>query len=91
VTGSGKRHTKEDLLAETRSKQVIYERQDDSEKTVRVYDDTAIVTAKLFAKGTDKGESFEYSLWFTDIYRRTPKGWRYVYAQSSLRLPNSTR
>jgi ketosteroid isomerase-like protein len=90
VTGSGKRHTKEDLLAEARSKQIIYERQDDSEKTVRVYGDTAIVTAKLFAKGTDKGEPFEYSLWFTDIYRRIPKGWRYVYAQSSLRLPNST-
>lgn len=90
VTGSGKRHTKEDLLAEARSKQIIYERQDDSEKTVRVYGDTAIVTAKLFAKGTDKGEPFEYSLWFTDIYLRTPKGWRYVYAQSSLRLPNST-
>ena len=89
VTGAGKRFSKQDLLAEARSKQAIYERQDDSEKTVRVYGDTAIVTAQLFAKGTENGKPFEYSLWFTDVYRRTPAGWRYVYAQSSLPLPKT--
>ena len=85
-TGRGKRYNKTDLLEEARSKKYIYERQDDSEKTVRVFGDVAVVTAKLFAKGTEEGKPFEYTLWFTDVYRKTPSGWRYVYAQSSLPL-----
>ena len=87
TTGRGKRYNKADLLEEARSKKYVYERQDDSEKTVRVLGDVAIVTAKLFAKGTEDGKPFEYSLWFTDIYKKTPRGWQYVYAQSSLPLP----
>jgi len=87
TTGRGKRYNKTDLLEEARSKKYAYERQDDSEKSVRVLGDVAVVTAKLFAKGTEEGKPFEYSLWFTDIYKKTPGGWRYVYAQSSLPLP----
>jgi ketosteroid isomerase-like protein len=87
VTGSGKRFTKRDLLEEARSKKYLYDKQIDTDKTVRVYADIAIVTAKLYAKGTEQGREFEYSLWFTDIYRKTADGWKYVYAQSSIPLP----
>jgi ketosteroid isomerase-like protein len=89
VTGLGKTYTKADLLEEARSKRVIYERQEDTDQKVRVWGDTAVVTALLWAKGTEDGKSFDYKLWFSDTYVRTPNGWRYVFAQASTRLPNT--
>jgi len=87
VTGRGKVFTKADLLEEARSGRFVYERQDDSERTVRVYGETAVVTALLWAKGTESGTPFEYRVWFSDTYVRFPDGWRYVFGQSATRLP----
>jgi ketosteroid isomerase-like protein len=87
VTGLGKTYTKADLLEEARSKRTIYEHQEDSERKVHVWGDTAVVTARLWAKGTEDGKAFEYKLWFSDTYVRTAKGWKYAFAQASTRLP----
>ena len=87
VTGKGKVFTKTDLLNEARAKNMNYERQEDSNQKVRIWGDTAVVTALLWAKGTHNGKPFEYKLWFSDTYVRTSTGWRYVFAQSSLPLP----
>lgn len=87
ITGQGKSFTKADLLAEARSGDYVYERQDELEQTVRVWDDTAVVTALLWVKGTHKGEPFDYKLWFSDTYVRTPEGWRYVLGQAAQPLP----
>jgi len=89
VTGSGKIYSKADLLEEARSGRVHYEHQEDTEQTVRVWGDTAVVTAKLWEKGTDNGKPIDYTVWFSDTYVRTPKGWRYVFGQSSLPLPKA--
>jgi ketosteroid isomerase-like protein len=89
VTGLGKTYTKADLLEEARSGRVVYERQEDSNQKVRLWGDTAVVTALLWAKGTDSGKAFDYKLWFSDTYVRTPGGWRYVFAQASTRLLNT--
>jgi ketosteroid isomerase-like protein len=89
VTGLGKTYTKAELLEEARSGRVVYERQEDSNQKVRVWGDTAVVTALLWVKGTDSGKAFDYKLWFSDTYVRTPSGWRYVFAQASTRLPNA--
>jgi len=89
VTGSGKKYTKADLVAEARGGRVQYEHQEDTEQTVRVWRDTAVVTAKLREKGTDSGKPFDYTVWFSDTYVRTPKGWIYVFGQSSLPLPKA--
>jgi ketosteroid isomerase-like protein len=89
VTGLGKTYTKADLLAEAGTRRVIYERQEDSDRKVRVWGDTAVVTALLWAKGTEDGKPFDYKLWFSDTYVRTPGGWRYVFAQASTRLQSS--
>jgi ketosteroid isomerase-like protein len=89
VTGSGKTYSKADLLAEARSGRVHYERQDDTDQTVRVWGDTAVITAKLWEKGSDDGKPFEYAVWFSDTYVRTPAGWRYVFGQASLHLPKT--
>jgi ketosteroid isomerase-like protein len=90
VTGSGKVFNKTDLLEEARGDQMVYEVQRDSQQTVRVWGDTAVITALLSSKGTNNGEPFEYQLWFSDTYLRTPSGWKYVFAQASLPLPSTS-
>lgn len=91
VTGSGKQYTKADLLREARSGRIRYEHQEDTEQTVRVWRDTAVVTAKLWEKGFDDGKPFDYTVWFSDTYVRTPTGWSYAFGQSSLPLPKSSQ
>ena len=91
VTGNGRVYTKADLLKEASDKTVIYERQEDSNRTVRIWGDTAVVTALLWAKGIDRGEAFDYQVWFSDTYVFTASGWRYVFGQSSLRLPATSQ
>jgi ketosteroid isomerase-like protein len=85
VTSSGKTYNKSDLIQEAKSGRITYEHQEDTDKTVRVWGDIAVVTAYLWEKGMDDGKAFEYRLWFSDVYRRTPTGWRYVFAQSAYR------
>ena len=87
VTGKGNTYTKADLLKEARDGNVIYEHQEDTNQTVRIWGNTAVVTALLWAKGVDRGKSFEYRLWFSDTYVRTATGWSYVFGQASLSLP----
>jgi ketosteroid isomerase-like protein len=83
VTGRGRTQTKEDLLKESASGEITYEHQEDTDRTVRLWGDSAVVTALLWAKGVQKGKSFEYKLWFSDVYVRTPAGWRYVFGQAA--------
>jgi ketosteroid isomerase-like protein len=87
VTGRGRTYSKADLLEEARSKSTVYEHQEEIEQTVRVWGDTAVVTALLWVKATDGGKPIDYKLWFSDTYVRTPGGWRYVFGQASLPLP----
>jgi ketosteroid isomerase-like protein len=87
VVGNGKVFTKADLLEEARSARMVYERQDVEQRTVRLWGDTAIVTALLSARGTEDGKPFTYRVWFSDTYVRTPAGWRYVHGQSGARMP----
>ena len=91
VLGSGKTYTKVDLLQAARTHRIQYDHQEDSDQTVRVWGDTAVVTAKLWTKGTDQGKPFEFFVWFSDTYVRTAAGWRYVHGQASLPLPNPAR
>ncbi len=90
VVGRGDVYTREDLLQSAREQQFIYEHQveDAGTQTVRLYgDDTAIVTALLWLKGTGPQGPFDRRLWFSDTYVRTPDGWRYAFGQASLSLP----
>jgi ketosteroid isomerase-like protein len=88
VTGVGKTYAKKDLLESARSKAIVYERQEEipGSQTVRVWNDTAVVTARLWLKGTQGGQAFDYQLWFSDTYVRTPAGWRYAFGQAAQRL-----
>jgi hypothetical protein len=77
------------MLNEARTQETIYEIQDEDvgTQTVRVWGDTAIVTARLWIKGVSNGKAFEKRVWFSDTYVRTTGGWRYFFGQSSLSLP----
>lgn len=91
VIGNGTVSTKADLLKEAEDRIREYTRQEDSEQTVRMWGDTAVVTAKLWMQGTRKdGTPFDYELWFSDTYVRTADGWRYVFGQASLPLPKNS-
>lgn len=90
VTGRGAVFTREDHLRAARDQERNYEQQDEEpgSQAVRVWGDTAVVTAKLWIKGWARGgKSFDYKLWFSDTYVRTPAGWKYAFGQASLPLP----
>jgi ketosteroid isomerase-like protein len=91
VVGSGTVYNKADLLKSAREKEFVWEHQVEESGTqkVRVWGDTAVVTAKLWLKGTSGGKPIDKKLWFSDTYVRTPKGWRYAFGQASLSLPPS--
>ncbi len=94
VTGRGKVFTKEDHVKAAQNRDRTYEQQDEEAgtQTVRVWGDTAVVTALLWIKGTAKdGKPFDYKLWFSDTYVRLPAGWKYVFGQASLPLPKETK
>jgi ketosteroid isomerase-like protein len=91
VTGRGSVFSKADLLDSARKKEATYERQDEEPGTqkVRVWGNTAVVTALLWIKSVQGGKPADYKLWFSDTYVRTPTGWRYVFGQASLPLPKA--
>src|SRR5438094_606136 len=91
VTGRGKVFSKADLIESARKKEVAYERQDEEPGTqkVRVWGGTAVVTALLWIKAVQGSKPIDYKLWFSDTYVRTPAGWRYVFGQASLPLPQA--
>jgi hypothetical protein len=91
VLGNGAVVSRADLLDEARKGNFTFEKQVEmpGTQTVRLFgSDTATVTALLWLKGKRADAStFDYKLWFTDTYVRTPNGWRYAFGQASLRLP----
>lgn len=91
VTGRGGVFSKADLIDSARKKETTSERQDEEPETqkVRVWGDTAVVTALLWIKSVQGGKPADYKLWFSDTYVRATTGWRYVFGQASLPLPNT--
>jgi ketosteroid isomerase-like protein len=88
VTGSGAIHTRDELLKAARDQASTYEKLDEEpgSQVVRVWGDTAVVTAKIWVKGKTGAAAFNVKLWFSDTYVRTPDGWQYVFGHSSLPL-----
>lgn len=92
VLGNGTMNSRAELLQEARDKVITYERQDEDPgtQTVRVWGDTAVVTACLWVKGMRQGTAFDRHLWFSDTYVLTRKGWRYAFGQASIHLPDAS-
>jgi ketosteroid isomerase-like protein len=84
-TDRGASVTKADLIKEAQEKRTLYEHQEVEEGTrkVRIWRDTAVVTALLRIKGVRDKNPFDYKVWVSQTYVRTPTGWRYVFGQAS--------
>jgi ketosteroid isomerase-like protein len=84
-TDGGNSLTKADLIKEAQEKRTIYEDEEVEKGTqkVRIWRDTAVVTALLKIKGSRDQTPFDYKVWVTETYVRTPTGWRYVFGQAS--------
>jgi hypothetical protein len=61
---SANAHRKAELLEEARSRSIAWEQQKeiDGSQKVRVWGDTAVVTAKLWVKGSPGGKPFDGKL-----------------------------
>jgi len=83
ITQGGDSLTKADLIKEARGKRTLYDHQEVEEGTqkVRIWRDTAVVTALLRIAGTRDKNPFDYKVWVSETYVRTPTGWRYVFGQ----------
>jgi ketosteroid isomerase-like protein len=84
-TDGGDSLTKADFIKEAQEKRTIYEDEEVEKGTqkVRIWRDTAVVTALLKIKGSRDQTPFDYKVWVTETYVRTPTGWRYVFGQAS--------
>ncbi len=91
VLGDGTVVSREVLIDEARQGCCRYEIQDELPGTqkVRIWGDTAVVTACLRIKGERDGHPFDRTLWFSDTYVHTRDGWKYAFAQASLPLPDT--
>jgi ketosteroid isomerase-like protein len=87
VVGSGKVFHKAALINDAKKKTITWEHQEELEQHVRVWGNTAVVTALLWEKGTSATSIIDKRLWFSDVYIKGPNGWRYVFGQASLPLP----
>jgi ketosteroid isomerase-like protein len=85
VVGADRTLDKSDVLRQAREKQAKYEHHEIEEGTqkVRVWRDTAVVTATLWVKGTENGKPVDHKVSVSDTYVRTPAGWRHVSGQVS--------
>lgn len=82
TSDSGKLRDKKEMLAlvgSTTAPSSI----DESERRIQFYGDTAIVTVRFTAKGTDHGKSYEYHGRATDVWVRMNGRWFCVAAHSS--------
>lgn len=87
IVGSGKVYYKSDLLKMAKEGKTTYEQNETTNQAVRIWGDTAVITALLWEKGVSDGKAFDKKLWFSDTYVRTSQGWRYVLGQASFPLP----
>jgi len=93
VTGRGAVFRGKDIEERARKRVATYEQQDEVEgsQKVRVWGDTAVVTALLWIKGSEEGRgSFDYKLWCSATYVRIGGRWRYAFGQASLALPRES-
>ena len=76
--------TKSDMVDVRRRSKLHYEFIDVSEMVVRIYGDTAVVTAKAEVKGSDFGEDFSGPYRYTRVWIKQNGAWRAVSYQATV-------
>jgi ketosteroid isomerase-like protein len=84
ITPLGQVTTKKDTLSARKSGQLRYESIDVTDMVVRVYGDTAIVTARADVKGHQLGEDFSGPYRYTRVWVRRAGRWQTVSYQATV-------
>jgi ketosteroid isomerase-like protein len=84
ITPLGQVTTKQDSVSARKSGQLRYETVDVSDMVVRVYGDTAVVTARADVKGHQLGEDFSGPYRYTRVWVRRGGHWQAVSYQATV-------
>ena len=84
ITPLGQITTKQDTLSVRKSGQLRYDSIDVSDMVVRVYGDTAVVTARAEVKGHQLGEDFSGPYRYTRVWVRRAGHWLAVSYQATV-------
>jgi ketosteroid isomerase-like protein len=89
ITASGTLQTKDDLLAALRSGKVRFTVLDLSDRKIRFYGATALVTCRAEIEGTTSEGAVSGSYRYTRVYVRAPSGaWKIVSFEASRVRPS---
>ncbi len=84
ITPLGQVTTKQETISARRSGQLRYESMDVSDMVVRLYGDTAVVTARADVKGHQLGEDFSGPYRYTRVWVRRNGRWQTVSYQATV-------
>ena len=84
ITPLGQVTTKQDTVSARKSGQLRYESIDVSDMVVRLYGDTAIVTARADVRGHQMGEDFSGPYRYTRVWVRKAGHWQAVSYQATV-------
>jgi ketosteroid isomerase-like protein len=84
ITPLGQVTTKQDSVSARKSGQLHYDTVDVSDMVVRVYGDTAIVTARADVRGHQLGEDFSGPYRYTRVWVRRAGHWQAVSYQATV-------
>ncbi len=84
ITPLGQITTKADTISARRSGQLRYEAMNVTDMVVRVYGDTAVVTARADVKGHQLGEDFSGPYRYTRVWVRRNGQWQTVSYQATV-------
>lgn len=84
ITPLGQVTTKQETVSVRRSGQLRYEAMNISDMVVRVYGDTAVVTARADVKGHQLGEDFSGLYRYTRVWIRRNGQWQTVSYQATV-------
>jgi ketosteroid isomerase-like protein len=84
ITPLGQVTTKQDSVSARKSGQLRYDMVDVSDMVVRVYGDTAVVTARADVKGRQMGEDFSGPYRYTRVWVRKAGHWQAVSYQATV-------
>jgi ketosteroid isomerase-like protein len=84
ITPLGQVTTKQETISARRSGQLRYEAMNITDMVVRVYGDTAVVTARADVKGHQLGEDFSGPYRYTRVWVRRNGQWQTVSYQATV-------
>jgi len=84
ITPLGQVATKEETISARRSGQLRYESMNITDMVVRLYGDTAVVTARADVKGHQLGEDFSGPYRYTRVWVRRNGHWQTVSYQATV-------